>query len=77
MQAETIFPENAAGTKVAYTLKKFQTINPIRECQQFIEGSDWDVRLRGYEKYMNRFSCGIIIASSIFFIPVCISIFSR
>lgn len=77
MQAEITFSENAAGTKVAYTLKKFQTINPIRECQQFIEESDGGVRLRGYEKYMHWFSCAIIIASSIFFIPVCISIFSR
>jgi hypothetical protein len=77
MQAETIFPENVAGTKVAETLTKFQTINPIREFQQFIEKSDWDECLRGYEKYMNRFSYGVIIASSIFFIPVCISIFSR
>jgi len=77
MHADITFPENAAGTKVSYTLKKFQTINPIRECQQFIEGSDWDKRLLGFEKYMNWFSYGAIIASSIFFIPVCISIFSR
>ena len=77
MQADITFSENAAGTKVAYTLKKFKAINPIRECQQFIEESDWDERLLGFEKYMNRFSYGVIIASSIFFIPVCISIFSR
>ncbi len=77
MQADITFSENVAGTKVAYTLKKFQAINPIREFQQFIEKSDLDKRLLGFEKYMNLFSYGAIIASSIFFIPVCISIFSR
>jgi len=77
MQADITFSENVAGTKVAYTLKKFQTINPIREFQQFIEENDWDKSLLRFEKYMNRFSYGAIIASSIFFIPVCISIFSR
>jgi len=77
MQAEITFSENAAGTKVADIVKIFQAINPIKKFQQFIEESNWDERLLGYEKYMNRFFCGIIIASSIFFIPVCISIFSR
>ena len=77
MQADITFSENVAGTKVAYTLKKFKAINPIREFQQFIEKSDLDKRLLGFEKYMNLFSYGAIIASSIFFIPVCISIFSR
>jgi hypothetical protein len=77
MHAEITFSENAAGTKAADIVKIFQAINPIKKFQRFIEESDWDERLRGYEKYMNRFFCGIIIASSIFFIPVCISIFSR
>jgi hypothetical protein len=77
MQAEITFSENAAGTKVADIVKIFQAINPIKKFQHFIEESDWDERLMGYEKYMNRFFCGIIIASSIFFIPVCTSIFSR
>ena len=77
MQAEITFSENAAGTKVADIVKIFQAINPIKEFQQFIEESDWDEHLLEYEKYMNWFFCGIIIASSIFFIPVCISIFSR
>jgi hypothetical protein len=75
MQAEITFSENAAGTKVANILKKIRAINPIKQFQRFIEESDWDERLLGYEKYINRFFCGIIIASSIFFIPVCISIF--
>ena len=77
MQADITFSENVAGTKVANTLKKFKAINPIRECQLFIEENDWDKRLLGFEKHMNLFSYGAIIASSIFFIPVCISIFSR
>jgi hypothetical protein len=77
MQAEITFSENAAGTKVADIVKIFQAINPIKEFKRFIEESDWDERLLEYEKYMNRFFCGIIIASSVFFIPVCISIFSR
>ena len=75
MQAEITFSENAAGTKVADIVKIFQAINPIKKFQQFIEESDWDERLMGYEKHINRFFCGVIIASSIFFIPVCISIF--
>ena len=77
MQAEITFSENAAGTKMADTIKIFQTINPIKKFQQFIEESDWDERLLGYEKYMNWFSYGVIIASAVFFIPICISIFSR
>lgn len=77
MHAAITFPENRLRTKRAGSLKIFQAINPIKEFQRFIEDSDWDERLLGYEKYMNRFFCGIIIASSIFFIPVCISIFSR
>ena len=77
MQAEITFSENAAGTKVADIVKIFQAIKPIKQFQHFIEESDWDERLLKYEKYMNRFFCGVIIASSIFFIPVCISIFNR
>ena len=77
MQAEITFSENAVGTKVADIVKIFQAINPIKKFQQFIEESDWDERLMGYEKYMNWFSYGIIFASAVFFIPVCISIFSR
>ena len=77
MQAEITFSENAAGTKVGDIVKIFQAIKPIKEFQRFIEESDWDKRLMGYEKYMNGFSYGVVIASSIFFIPICISIFSR
>jgi hypothetical protein len=77
MHAAITFPENRLRTKRAGSLKRIQAIKPIKQFQQFIEESDWDERLLGYEKYMNRFFCGIIIPSSIFFIPICISIFSR
>ena len=77
MQAEITFSENAAGTKLADIVKIFQAIKPIKQFQQFIEESDWDERLQGYEKYMNGFSYGVVIASAVLFIPVCISIFSR
>jgi hypothetical protein len=77
MQAEITFSENAAGTKMADIVKIFQAIKPIKKFKRFVEESDWDKRLLGYEKYMNWFSYGFIIASAFFFIPVCISIFSR
>ena len=77
MQAGITFSENAVGTKVADIVKIFQAINPIKKFQHFIEESDWDERLLGYEKYMNWFFYGAIFASAFFFIPVCISIFSR
>jgi hypothetical protein len=77
MQAEITFSENAAGTKMADIVKMFQAIKPIKKFKRFVEESDWDERLLGYEKYMNWFSYGVIIASAFFFIPVCISIFSR
>ncbi|MGA9111127.1 MAG: hypothetical protein WB290_12615 [Smithella sp.] len=77
MQAEITFLENAAGTRVADIVKIFQAIKPIKKFKRFVEESDWDKCLMGYEKYMNWFSYGVIIASAFFFIPVCISIFSR
>jgi hypothetical protein len=77
MQAEITFSENTMGTKASDRTKMFQTIKPIKEFQKFIEESDWDERLSGYEKYVNRFSWGVIIASVIFLTPVCISILIR
>jgi hypothetical protein len=77
MQADITFSENITGTKVADIVKIFQAIKPIKKFKRFVEESDWDKRLLGYEKYMNWFSYGVIIASAFFFIPVCISIFSR
>jgi len=77
MQADITFSENITGTKEADIVKIFQAIKPIKKFKRFVEESDWDKRLMGYEKYMNWFSYGVIIASAFFFIPVCISIFSR
>jgi hypothetical protein len=77
MQAEITFSENTIGTKAAGRTKMFPTIKPINEFQKFIEESDWDERLLGYEKYINRFSWGIIIAAVIFLTPVCLSILFR
>jgi hypothetical protein len=74
MQAEITFSETAIRTKTAGRMKMFRIIKPIKEFQKFIEEGDWDEHLSGYEKYINRFSWGIIIASVIFFTPVCISI---
>ena len=77
MQREITFSENTIGTKAAGRTKMFPIIKPIKEFQKFIEESDWDERLLGYEKYVNRFSRGIIIVSVIFFTPVCISLLIR
>jgi hypothetical protein len=77
MHAVITFPENTTGTKAVDSLKNFQVINPIKGFQRFIEKSDWDERLLGYEKHMNLFSWVGIAASDIFFVPLCISIFTR
>lgn len=77
MQAEITFSRNTIGTKVANRTKTFQTITSIKGFQHFIEEGDWDERLLGYEKYINQLSWGILIASAIYLIPICIFIFSR
>ena len=77
MQAEITFSENTIRTKAAGRTKMFQIIKPIKEFQKFIEESDWDERLLGYEKYINRFCWVVIVASAIFLAPVCINIFTR
>jgi hypothetical protein len=74
MQAEITFPGNTIRTKSVDRLNAFRAINPVKGFQQFIEESDWDERLQGYEKYINQFSWGVIIASVIFSTPVCITI---
>jgi hypothetical protein len=77
MQAEITFSENTMGTKAANLQKIFQTIKPTQELRQFIEEGSWDEHLPRYEKYINRFSWAIIIATVIYLTPVCISIFIR
>jgi hypothetical protein len=77
MNAAITFPENTAGTKTAGSGGKFRAVKLISGFEHFIEEGDWDERLMGYEKYIDRFSRGAIIVSAVFFIPVFISIFSR
>jgi hypothetical protein len=77
MQAEITFSENTLGTKAADHTKIFQSIKPIQGLCQFIEEGDWDKRLLRYEKYINRFSWAIIIASVIYLTPICINVFIR
>ncbi len=77
MQAGITFSENALGAKAADHRPIFHIAKPIQELQQIIEEGDWDERLPYYEKYINRFSWGVIIASVIFLAPVCINIFTR
>jgi hypothetical protein len=77
MQSKITFFENTFEVKTSDGLKIFQPVKPIREFRRFIECSDWDERLLKYEKHINLLSWGIILASAIFFIPICISILIR
>jgi hypothetical protein len=77
MQSKIAFFENTFEAKASGGLKIFRPIKPIREFRRFIECSDWDERMLKYEKYINLFSGGIIVAAAVFFIPVCISILIR
>ena len=78
MRSGITFPENTIGTKAADLPKLFKAIKmPFQRLRKFIEESDWDERLLGYEKYMNRFCWAVLIASVAYLIPVCIAIFIR
>ena len=77
MQAEITFPANIIGKKTIGRQNILPVVKPVSKFQKFIEESDWYDRLLGYEKYINRFSWAIIIASIIFFFPFCLNIFSR
>jgi hypothetical protein len=77
MQTEMTFSENTLRTKTSDGTKIFSGVNPIKGFQRFIEKSDWDERLWKYEKYINRFSWGVIIVSAACLIPVCITILAR
>jgi hypothetical protein len=77
MQVEVTFSENSIETKVEDIPKIFRTIKPIQGLRQFVEESDWDERLLGCEKCINRFFWTIIIAAVIYLTPVCINIFTR
>ena len=77
MQAEITFPANTIERKTTDRQKISSVVKPISKFQKFIEESDWYEGLLGYEKYINRFSWAIIIASIVFFFPICLNIFSR
>jgi hypothetical protein len=77
MQAYITFSENTLGTKAAAHPRIFPIVKPIQGLRQFIAESDWDKNLSRCEKYINRFSWGIIIASVIYLTPVCINIILR
>ena len=77
MQAEITFSANTIGRKTIGRQNILPAVKLVGKFQKFIEESDWYDRLLGYEKYINRFSWAIIIASIIFFFPACLNIFSR
>jgi hypothetical protein len=77
MQAEATFSENSITTSAAKNLKIVQAVNLIEKFKKFIEESNWDEQLLGYEKHLNRFFWWIIAASIVFFAPVCVNIFTR
>jgi hypothetical protein len=77
MQAEITFSENNLGTKAADHPKIFPIAKQAQRLSKCIAESDWDKKLAGCEKYINRFSWGIIIAAFIYLTPVCINIILR
>ncbi len=77
MQAEITFPANTMGRKTIGRQNILSVIKPISKFQKFIEEGDWHDRLSGCERYINRLSWAIIIASIVFFLPFCLNIFSR
>lgn len=77
MQSKIIFFENTFDAGSMDEPKKFHPAKLLHKFRRFIEYSDWDERLLKYEKYINWFSYGLIAASALFFLPVCISIFAR
>ena len=77
MQNKVIFFEN---TFEAGSMNKPKTLHPtklLHGFRRFVECSDWDERLLKHEKYVNWFSYGLIVASALFFLPVCISLLMR
>ncbi|GEM_PF-473181 len=78
MRSGITFPENTIGTKQTDLPKIFRAMKaPFQSFRKFIEESNWDEQFLGYEKYMNRFAWYLIIASVVFFTPVCLNIFIR
>ena len=77
MQAEITFSANTMERKSVNRRKLLPVMQPISKFQKFIEKGDWYEHLSGYEKYINRFSWIIVIASFIFFFPFCLNSFIR
>jgi len=77
MQSKVIFSENIFRARAMDKPKTLYPTKLLRKFRQFIERSDWDERLPKYEKYINWFSYGLIAASALFFLPVCISLLTR
>jgi hypothetical protein len=77
MQSKIIFFENTFEAETTDRAEIFRPVNLIAAFRRFIESSNWDENLLKYEKYINWFSCGLIAASALFFLPVCISILTR
>lgn len=77
MQAEITFSANTIGRKTIGRQNILPAVKPVSKFQKFIEESRWYDHLLGWERYINRFSWAIIIASIVFFLPFCLNIFSR
>ena len=77
MQSKIIFFENIFNVETIDKPKTFHPAKLLHKFRRFIECSDWDERLLKYEKYITWFSYGLIAASALFFLPVCISILAR
>jgi hypothetical protein len=77
MQAEITFSANTIGRKNIGRQNILSFVKPVSKFQKFIEEGRWYDHLLGYEKYINRFSWAIIIASIVFFFPFCLNIFIR
>ncbi|MBN1474249.1 MAG: hypothetical protein JW914_06515 [Syntrophaceae bacterium] len=77
MQSKIIFFENTFEAGSMDEPKTFHLAKLLQKFCRFIEYSDWEESLLKYEKYFNWFSYGLIAASALFFLPVCISILTR
>ena len=77
MQSKIIFFENTFEAGTMDKPKIFHPAKLLHKFRRFIECSDWDENLLKYEKYINWFSYGLIAASVLLFLPVCISILTR
>ena len=77
MQAEITFSANTIGRKTIGHRNILPAVKLVGKFQKFIKEGRWYDHLLRYEKYINRFSWAIIVASIIFFFPFCLNIFSR